>query len=181
MWTINSAMYMHLWSLLLQELRLQDIQREKNYCRMHWIHMTAISGMKRMEWHVIHGIQNLLSWIRTEDWMQTCIRWKHFWQRQMWRGMKNTGWDAGELSNMWLAGHQITNGGSRNIIQATGNRIWSATRLIRMISSNHMGQHRGMVWNGRDWSRSGRFLLIRKRKKKQLLILRLQRSFLTGL
>lgn len=29
-------------------------------------------------------------------------------------------------------------------------RIWSATRLIRMISSNHMGQHRGMVWNGRD-------------------------------
>lgn len=64
----NKLCYVHAFVILAaSDAVLAEYPEGKELLRMHWIHMTAISGMKRMEWHVIHGIQNLLSWIRTED------------------------------------------------------------------------------------------------------------------
>ena len=79
-------------------------------------------------------------------------------------------------------GMPITNGGSRNIIQATGNRIWSATEAHPDDQFKPYGATPG---HGLEWARLiTQWALSTYKKderKSSSCILRRQRSFLTGL
>ena len=156
---------------------------QKNYCGMHWIHMTAISGMKRhgmacdtwnTEFTVLDPYRGLNANMHTVEAFLAAadVTGDERYRDEMWTDYQTCDW----------LGMPIMNGGFRNIIQVTGNRIWNVTEAHPDDQFKPYGATPG---HGLEWAR----LIIqwalstykKDDRKSRFCILRRQRSFLTGL